>query len=107
MVEATTAAMIVMRDAAGASSEQLRRLTVVADTVTIQIEKAFDDPTSAKVSAIARVDAMAEACVSITRRTAQGAVAAERENRSGVTVKKTASSSMHNLCTCARADAAA
>eukprot|EP00965_Chrysotila_dentata_P009021 293399-Pleurochrysis_carterae.AAC.1 len=67
MVEAATAAIIVMRDAAGVSSEQLRRLAVVVDTVKIQIEKAFDDPTSAKVSAIAEVDATAEACVSITR----------------------------------------
>eukprot|EP00965_Chrysotila_dentata_P081732 2698236-Pleurochrysis_carterae.AAC.1 len=41
------------------------------------------------------------------RRNAQGAVAPEQKSRPGVTVKKTASSSMHNSCMCARADAAA
>eukprot|EP00965_Chrysotila_dentata_P087999 2905090-Pleurochrysis_carterae.AAC.1 len=60
--------MIVMRDAAGASSERLRRLAAVADTVKIHIEEAFDDPTSVKVSAIAEVKATADACFSIMRR---------------------------------------
>eukprot|EP00965_Chrysotila_dentata_P125336 4143930-Pleurochrysis_carterae.AAC.1 len=98
--------MIVVRDAAEVSSEQLRRVKKMTDTVKIQIETASVDPTSAKVSAIAEAEATEEACVSVAWITARGVIAAERKKQPGVTVKKKASSSIHKLCTCARADAA-
>eukprot|EP00965_Chrysotila_dentata_P135493 4479342-Pleurochrysis_carterae.AAC.1 len=51
---------------------------------------------------------MAEARVSITRRSVREAIAGKCENQQlGKMAMKTASSSMHSLCMCARTDAAA
>eukprot|EP00965_Chrysotila_dentata_P173445 5726052-Pleurochrysis_carterae.AAC.1 len=61
MVEATAAAMIVKRGAVGASCEQLRRMTAGADTVKVQIERAFVTSRSARVVAIADTETTAEA----------------------------------------------
>eukprot|EP00965_Chrysotila_dentata_P126281 4173626-Pleurochrysis_carterae.AAC.1 len=59
------------------------------------------------MSAIAEAEATAEACVSITRINAQEAIAGKCESQLGKMVMKTASSSMHRICMCARTDAAA
>eukprot|EP00965_Chrysotila_dentata_P164513 5431257-Pleurochrysis_carterae.AAC.1 len=59
------------------------------------------------MSATAEVDATAEAFASTERRNVRGAIVGKCENQLGKTVMKTASSSMHSLCMCARTDAAA
>eukprot|EP00965_Chrysotila_dentata_P020452 677893-Pleurochrysis_carterae.AAC.1 len=67
IVEVTTAKNDMTIDAAGVSSERLRRATAATGTVKAQIDTASEGPASAKAIAIAKAEATVEARVSIKR----------------------------------------